>query len=194
MATYSDTTNSHGIHDMGALDGWMSGSMNLNYQGFAGDGHPMPIVTIANTSGHDEAFRAYWCPYEKNNAPFVTLSRHASYMFTAKMDGCSLGIGNVTRHGHVYVAHANCGGVGDQQICQLKGHSKISRHGGLKSMYGPDQYRQILDKNGVSKVATVFGIRDTKDSDRGTWKFYSQVVVVDRNQKRLVFCRLDEIA
>jgi hypothetical protein len=56
--------------------------------------------------GLDHLF-AYWCPYKENHQLGAMLEGDALYMFTAVMDGCSLGIGSATSGGSRAVFHAN---------------------------------------------------------------------------------------
>lgn len=177
MVAYTLGSNTKGVHQMGAYNGWTTGGYDLQYQGRSGAGGTIPIVTLANEPGLLDTFPAYWCPFEQNNAPHAHLKTAASYMFTAKMDGCSFGIGIPAGNGSVYVAHANQGGDGHAQLAQLKGHAKFP--GGVpQATFGPGSYRFRLDT--VSSMATTFGLLV------GTqWKFYSQVILVDINQKIL---------
>jgi hypothetical protein len=183
MTSYGSARNTKGIHMMGVVDGWTTGGMNLNYAGRTSTGGVLPVVTVANESTMVDTFASYWCPYAKNNAPHVHLKSGASWMFTAKMDGCSFGIGIPSGTGSVYVAHANQGGKGDEQLTMLQGHTKFA--GGLSgNSYGPANYRYIVSGT-ASTMATTFGIRVGT-----TWKFYSQVTLVDRGAKTLTWTGL----
>lgn len=53
------------------------------------------------------AISAYWCPYADDEVNALTLTGESHLMFTAKMNGCSFGIGIPAGDGAVRVAHAN---------------------------------------------------------------------------------------
>src|SRR5262245_48950295 len=58
-----------------------------------GDLVEVPVFLLQLAGEGERALTAYWCPYEQNQLRQVQLSNLADYMFTAKMDGCSFGIG-----------------------------------------------------------------------------------------------------
>jgi hypothetical protein len=66
----------------------------------------LPFVEGPPLPDQDSLF-AYWCPYKANHQLGVMLERDAPYMFTAVMDGCSLGIGSACSDGSRAVFHAN---------------------------------------------------------------------------------------
>lgn len=44
----------------------------------------------------EEGFHAYWCPYAQHETVSGLLGNGARFVFTARMDGCSFGIGSQT--------------------------------------------------------------------------------------------------
>ncbi|HLZ06972.1 MAG TPA: hypothetical protein VKT80_00125, partial [Chloroflexota bacterium] len=65
-----------------------------------------PVYEMFQAADGDR-FEAYWCPYEDEKVRAVTLGGAADLMFTAKMTGCSFGVGIPAQDGSVRVAHAN---------------------------------------------------------------------------------------
>jgi hypothetical protein len=49
--------------------------------------------------GGAASFQAYWCAYEESTVHSITVGSQADLMFTATMDGCSLGVGSRTDTG-----------------------------------------------------------------------------------------------
>jgi hypothetical protein len=180
MIVYLPSENNTGVHSMGIVAGWTTGGMNLGYTGRTDTGAAMPVVSIANEPGLVDTFQSYWCPYEGNDAKHAYLRRAASYMFTAKMDGCTFGVGNASPQGSVRVSHCNQGGHGQQQLTILENFFS-TRTRSLRSTFGPSSYRfQVGDSS--STMATTFGILVGT-----TWKFYSQVYIVNRSMRTLTF-------
>lgn len=80
------------------------------------DGKSIPVYEMvqANSSTPtDDKFKSYWCPYQDEHVHSVTVASAANYCFTAKMDGCSFGIGMAGGDKSVTVAHANLQEVDD---------------------------------------------------------------------------------
>ena len=185
---------------MGVMEGWR-GSEHLKVQctGFASDGNtPMEIVTIMN---HNipypplPLFNAYWCPYQSNQLRQITLGGEAEYMFTAKMDGCSFGVGTPVVGGGVTVAHVNDVGGGHTQMELLKGAASFGVRGsGLTGYLGPGAYRHKVDQGQVKSQSTTFGMRDSM----GNWRFFAQICTVttlgDGGPKRVQLVDLVNVA
>jgi len=180
MVVYVQSENDTGVHNMGIVDGWTTSGMNLNYTGRTDTGGALPVVSITNEPGLADTFQSYWCPYEGNTAKHAYLRRAAPYMFTAKMDGCTFGVGSASSQGSVRVAHCNQGGQGQQQQTILENFFS-TRTRGLRATLGPASYRFRVGNSG-STMATTFGILVGN-----TWKFYSQVYMVDILAKTLTF-------
>ncbi len=106
---------------------------------------------------------AYWCPYEPNACKSIFLSDDAFTMFTAEMDGCTCAVGSQVPGG-VDVAHANLGGKGNEQIDLVKPTPEFKNDKGVRYL-GPASYRYSLPAGIV------------------TWKFFSQVVMIDKSAK-----------
>lgn len=128
----------------------------------------------SNVAGRaqNEILEIYWLAYKQNDFTQGTLDNSARYMFTALMNGCTLGFGSQTGDGTCLVSHANKasaastgGRVGqrDAQSEQLR-----QRFGDVGfSMIQPDSY-QLTSHGGTQFVATNFG-----KNVNGTWKFYT---------------------
>lgn len=182
MVVYIPSQNTTGVHAMGVVDGWTTAGMDLGYTGRTDAGGAMPVVSVANEPSHVDTFNSYWCPYEANAAPHAYLRAAASYMFTAKMDGCTFGVGSASGNGSVRVSHCNSGGRGQEQLTMLEDFFS-SRTRGLSRTLGPASYR--FRSGTASTMATTFGIRVGNE-----WKFYSQVYMVDRTARTLTYCTL----
>ena len=180
---YSQSQNNPGVHNMGLVDGWTTGGLNIGYTGRTDTGANMPVVSVANEPGFGDTFPSYWCPYQANQAPHAYLRNAAPYMFTAKMDGCSFGIGGASPNGSVRVSHCNVAGKGKEQLTMLENFFS-TRTRGLRTTFGRSSYRFPVG-NTASTMATTFGIRVGND-----WKFYSQVYAVDIIAKTLTFMAL----
>jgi hypothetical protein len=200
MISYSERCNNAGVHPMGVMEGWR-GSEHVQVQctGFARDGHtPMDIVTIMN---HNipypplPLFDAYWCPYESNQLRQTTLGGDAEYMFTAKMDGCTFGVGTAVLGGHVTVGHVNIGGDGQAQMDLLRGSASFGVNGsGLTGYLGPGTYRYKDSQGHLKSQATTFGMRDPM----GNWRFFAQICTVttlgDGGPRRVQLVNLVNVA
>ena len=139
-------------------------------------------------------FRAYWCPYKPDHQLGTMLEGDASYMFTAVMSGCSLGIGSATQNGGRGVFHANMASVGKlkdpndaqnpKKVRKAVGQQMKEQKKKLLHMLVPEQ--NIIDPTfygdgiGESKFgstvayevklkSTTMGIRATT----GQWTFYT---------------------
>jgi hypothetical protein len=180
---YSPSQNNPGVHDLGVVDGWTTGGFNIGFTGRTGSGGNMPVVSVANEPGFGDTFSSYWCPYQANAAPHAYLRNAAPYMFTAKMDGCSFGIGSPSSNGSVRVSHCNAGGRGPEQMTMLENFFS-TRTRGMRTAFGRSSYRFYVGDT-ASTMATTFGIRVGNE-----WKFYSQVYLVDRTAMTLTFVSL----
>lgn len=77
-----------------------------NKTGTTPDGKGCPVYEMREGDGSG-SFEAYWCPYEDDKVRSVTLGQDPGLMFTAKMTGCSFGVGVPALDGSVRVAHSN---------------------------------------------------------------------------------------
>ncbi len=174
MISYNNANRNLGqVWAMWMADGWRaSPNHNLGYTGLnkAGTG-ALPVVSVMNHGTPvGNTFNAYWCPYQSNDLQQVHLSNGANFMFTAKMDGCTFGVGSAAGNGDRIVCHVNLGGRGKEQADRLR-DATSPLHGDAHLLYlGPAGYRF---KTGTSSTqATTFGVRDT---GTGAWKIFSQV-------------------
>ena len=143
---------------------------------------------VGDAGGEKDKLDAYWCPYADDRVNAVTLAAEADYMFTAKMDGCSFGVGMAGADGAVRVAHANtsnsdeldaiveqiiAAGVKDpakaSALAMAKFRTKSGQQmgqlsgalGGVTTAVGP------MDYSAVGLLSTTFGVRV-----KGQWSFY----------------------
>lgn len=163
MISYNNATRNVGqVWAMWMADGWRgSPNHNLGYTGLnkAGTG-ALPVVSIMNhATPVGTTFNAYWCPYQANDLQQVGLSNGANFMFTAKMDGCTFGVGSAAGNGDRIVCHVNLGGRGQDQLTRLKDNTSPLHNDAHLKYLGPAAYRYA---SGTSKTqATTFGVRDT---------------------------------
>src|SRR5262249_4915115 len=133
---------------------------------------------------------AYWCPYKANHQLGVMLEDDAPYMFTAVMDGCSLGIGSATRDGSRAVFHANmekeAGPMNPEERESVESaiNRQVAEQNKLLShmlvpqgnIVGPEFYGGGIAQSGVgSFVAYAVKCKSTTVGLRvkGQWKFYT---------------------
>lgn len=158
------------------------------------NGTACPVYEMQLGSSGD-LIRAYWCPYEDEKVRSTTLAGDADYMFTAKMTGCSFGVGIPAIDGSVRVAHANIqesdalNQIGDamyQAFDPKKPDQSAKIMGFLECkktvVKTQEQAAALLSENGVNGqlsteinpanyrglISTTFGLR----SSTGRWKFY----------------------
>jgi hypothetical protein len=122
------------------------------------------------------SFKAYFCPYRKDDTLGTVISNKADLMFTAAMDGCSLGIGSAGPSGSRLIYHANTASLGSESDPKAQGAAqnttlKLMFGGtGIDRIWGPENYRFEMGQGSLR--STSFGVRSTGS---GVWNFYSQV-------------------
>lgn len=119
----------------------------------------------------DEKLPIYWLAYSQGNFTQGVLNGQSLYMFTAQMDGCTLGFGSQGGDGGCLVSHANKASAGkdgpDAQRDAQRGQLQ-SRFGGASfSMVEPSAYMGTTHGGNKFK-ATNFG-----KNVNGTWQFFS---------------------
>lgn len=78
-----------------------------------GSVYKLEFLSPQDAQGRDDAFKTYWIPYHENSLGTLTLlGNDAEYMFTARMSGCSLGLGSYAGDGVVGAAHVNAKNAG----------------------------------------------------------------------------------
>lgn len=141
------------------------------------------------------SFPIYWCHYKSDDVHYVTLGRHADFMFTPRMNGCSFAVGIPAHDGSVTVAHANVKNrptsVAIQQVDDALNATPIppmeelvrlqtlrrqlimvEQREKLETTLGSDQFTGYLSSTTYqSAELTTFGVRDTGTS---VWSFYFQ--------------------
>jgi hypothetical protein len=120
----------------------------------------------------DKSFKAYFCSYEPGQVFGTIVGAKANFMFTAQMDGCSLGVGHKTADGNRLVYHANKGGNATLQQQDLDAKLGV---GNQAAVLGPSDYRV---ESGIGHLAsTTIGIRTPSTND---WHFYAQIYADDK--------------
>lgn len=152
---------------------------------------PSLVAGIVSRGGVDDgkSFKAYFCSYEPGQVFGTVVGAKADFMFTAQMDGCSLGVGHRGADGTRLVYHANKGGNAVDQQADLD--AKLGK-ANQAAVLGPNDYRV---ESGVGHLAsTTIGIRTGSTND---WNFYAQIYADDkgmtnfgtRKQQRTYFLR-----
>ena len=169
----------------------------VHWTGLKPKASAIPVVTVMNFGGPvGKTFDAYWCPDEANALQQVTLSNKANFMFTAKMDGCTFGVGSVTPSKDRLVCHVNLGArgaFGDQGKSQVDLATGPSGplHGDKSASYlGPAAYRFIDPNANEETQATTFGVRRSN----GSWEIWTQVCLFKRSAKVIELVELRQIA
>lgn len=145
------------------------------------------VGALPGVTADGRTFSAYFCPYRQNDTLGTTVSNEADFMFTATMDGCSLGIGTAAGDGSRLIYHSNLGGDSDRQQLTLQ----LTMGASLSSIFGPGSYRSEYGQ-GVLK-STTFGMRSRTTRQ---WSFYSQVYFEDRQAtpRRYYLRQLKDVA
>lgn len=173
------------------------------------NGTTCPVYEMHQGSGKD-SFKAYWCPYEDDKVRSVTLSGEADMMFTAKMTGCSFGVGIPGSDGSVRVAHSNSqesdalNQIADAmfQAFDPKAKGPNAQMGYLEckktSVKSQEQGQMLISSKGVGGtlsteinpslyrglVVTTFGLRNSS----GKWKFYFHAFEQNGSSFKLFGC------
>lgn len=139
------------------------------------------VAAMPGVTPDGRTFKSYFCPYQQNNILGTTISNGSDFMFTATMDGCSLGIGMSGLNGERLIYHSNRGGRADEQRTELG----LVLGASMQKAFEPQSYRFEYGQ-GVLK-STTFGMR----SKNNNWSFYSQIYFEDAgtNNPRKYFLR-----
>jgi len=115
----------------------------------------------------------YWLPYKPDNFRSGMATSADRYLFTAAMNGCTLGIGSQSGDGSCLITHANNRAVGTAQGPAAQAAAQLQQIGGVfagsagYSVLTPQGYRQ--DSGGdLSWSATNFGV-----SNGANWVFHT---------------------
>ena len=112
----------------------------------------------------------YWCPYNDGSTLGVALGSAADYMFTAPMDGCSLGLGAANPDGSRLVYHSNirASTPENQEVEQALELSAVNADA---LILHPNAYRNA--QKGKDCKVTAFGVRN------GGWHVYYQILIYE---------------
>lgn len=120
--------------------------------------------------GPGEKVPIFWVGYKQNDVTPGMLTNQSRIMFTANMDGCSLGVGSQAGDGGCLVMHANKASGTGGGLAQT-----LAQHDQLKTGYGDQDFFEVqpstyMDGMGASGVfkATNFGL-----NVQGWWMFYT---------------------
>lgn len=143
-------------------------------------GESKPVYQLIPTNKADPGtLEAYWCPYKQNDTLGIVLGHEADFMFTATMDGCTLGLGSQGADGSTLVYHSNLANMGSANNPHAQGEAQRTT---LNMMYGasghtlfePGAYRFEYGQNILSSTTIGARSRDTRK-----WHFWSQVYLKD---------------
>lgn len=116
-----------------------------------------------------EKMPIFWLGYAENTASRLMLTDRASMMFTALMNGCTLGVGSQAGDGGCLVSHANEKQLGGGEA------QRAGQETQLRGVFGDQGFRMIqpasyrMTSTGAATFqATNFGILNG-----GTWSFYT---------------------
>lgn len=118
----------------------------------------------------DERLPIFWVGFERNKTTPGMLNNQARAMFTANMDGCSLGVGSQAGDGGCLVMHANkASGVADREEQSSAQLRKLRKRYDAQDFFVVHPSTYLENEAGPGKFnATNFGInRD------GWWFFYT---------------------
>jgi hypothetical protein len=127
------------------------------------------LTTDTAGRGRDEKVPIFWLGYKDNESTRGMLTNNSRYMFTANMDGCTLGIGSQSGDGGCLVSHANLKSAGGGE------GQRSGQETQLRGLFGEESFRMVqpgsyMYTTGGTKgfKATNFGV-----NINGTWKFYT---------------------
>lgn len=125
----------------------------------------------ANTAGLSRAEKMpiFWLGYANNTASRMMLNDSAKMMFTANMDGCTLGIGSQAGDGGCLVSHANMISAGGGEA------QRSVQEGQLRGVFGDDGFRMIQPASYMPTSTGIGGFKATNFgiNTNGTWDFYT---------------------
>jgi hypothetical protein len=162
-------------------------------EGGGGNVYKLEFLTEALGQQNNDAFKTYWVPYKSDDVGTLTvLGNDANFMFSARMTGCSFGIGSHAGDGVVACAHVNSMSSGtainkESQENQLEQQKKVQRaflyshrktgpntfdesRNLTKRIISFDMYMYDNGNFDTSLSMTPFGVHATG----GPWTFYSQ--------------------
>ena len=113
----------------------------------------------------------FWLAYKQNDFTQGTLNNASRYMFTALMNGCSLGFGSQTGDGTCLVSHANKSSAGQGG----RGNQRGEQHDQLLQVFGTDHFNVIEPDSYQSTTHGSFGLQATNfgKNENGWWEFYT---------------------
>jgi hypothetical protein len=133
-------------------------------------------LCVAGAAQPADSFAVYWVPYEQNDTTLTNIGTRSRIIFTAKMDGCSFGLGSVNPDGSCIAGHANRVDVGRAAgfMAQTAAQSAGLTARGLTRQLGPETYRTARAdatgrQIGWTDQGTTFGVREATG-----WKIYAQ--------------------
>jgi len=127
------------------------------------------LTTDVNGRDRTEKVPIFWLGYKDNDTVRSTLNNNGRLMFTANMDGCSLGVGSQDGAGSCLVSHANSkkSGGGDTQT--------LDQHTQLSGVFNGNDFWTVdptayMDRMGGMHIfkGTNFGVNQD-----GWWMFYT---------------------
>lgn len=137
------------------------------------------LAAMPGVTPDGRTFRSYFCPYRQNDTLGCTISNDADFIFTATMDGCSLGIGSAGADGSRLIYHSNLAGQarkeGDPaQAAAQDTTINLLMPGKVDTIWTASNYR--FEYGAATLSSTTFG---TRSRTTNKWSFLSQVYFKD---------------
>lgn len=138
------------------------------------------------------SLRVYWCGFAMNGCGSVVLGKQAEYIFTARMSGCSFGVGvrkDASKEGsmEICVVHSNRANLAKvttiSEKSVLNGHKKQwkGQRDLINCILGTNKKNRVIDSR--SGVVRLDKIVDCKMTTFGVWvehvknwQFYGKII------------------
>lgn len=144
------------------------------YKKKAKGGNEIPYYNLVRANAGESSFRIYWLGYESNSAHGMALGNGVNdpqYMFTVRMNSCTLGYAQANRRNPAYVSHHNAQSDGNTHAA-MEGKAIQWDDGSRANTNMKFAHREQYMKSVTDGMygATTFGVRDAN----GIWHFYFQ--------------------
>lgn len=127
------------------------------------------LTTDVTGCDRTERVPIFWLGYKDNDTVRSTLNNNGRLMFTANMDGCTLGVGSQTGSGGCLVTHANSkqSGGGVTQVSD--------QHTQLRGVYDQNDFWSLNPNTYMDAMGGVHKFKGTNfgANQDGWWMFYT---------------------
>ena len=129
------------------------------------------LTTDTAGCGRDEKVPVFWLGYKDNDSTRGMLTNNSRYMFTANMDGCTLGVGSQSGDGGCLVSHANLKSAGGGEA------QRSGQEGQLRGLFGDNSFRMVQPNSYMYTTGGTKGFKATNFgvNTGGRWKFYTHM-------------------